>query len=138
VATKIFPASAGIKPGAHWPSNNGQGKALSLERRQIGQFEEKVMVHLDAAYNLARWLTRDERDAEDVAQEALLRAFRFFDSFHGENGRAWLLAIVRNTYYTWLDKNRLQACNISLDEDTMASIESDTASPIDGIELLLQ
>ena len=66
------------------------------------------MAHLDAAYNLARWLARDERDAEDIVQEACLRAFRFFGSFHGGNARAWLLAIVRNTYYTWLEKNRTQ------------------------------
>ena len=62
------------------------------------------MPHLDAAYNLARWLAHNERDAEDVVQEACLRAFRFFASFHGGNARAWLLAIVRNTYYSWLEK----------------------------------
>jgi len=58
------------------------------------------MAHLDAAYGFARWLTRDERNAEDVVQEACLRAFRFLDSLRGDNARAWLLAIVRNTYYT--------------------------------------
>jgi RNA polymerase sigma factor (sigma-70 family) len=109
-----------------------------LERRQNGRFEEKVMAHLDAAYNLARWLTRDERDAEDVVQEAFLRAFRFFDGFHGDNARAWLLAIVRNTYYTWLDKNRIHALNVTFDEDAIAATESDTATPGDSIEQLLQ
>jgi len=64
------------------------------------------MPHLDAAYNLARWLTRNEHDAEDVAQDAVLRAFKFFDGFRGGNSRAWLLSIVRNTAYTWLQKNR--------------------------------
>ena len=75
------------------------------------------MAHLDAAYNLARWLTRDERDAEDVVQEACLRAFKFLETFRGGNSRAWLLAIVRNTYYSGLKKNRSNALNVPLDED---------------------
>lgn len=65
-------------------------------------FEEVTLPHLRAAYNLARWLTRDETDAEDVVQEAYLRAFKHFGSFHGGDGRPWLLAIVRNTRYTWM------------------------------------
>ena len=65
-------------------------------------FEQAVLPHLDAAYNLARWLTRNNQDAEDVVQEAYLRAFRFFDGFRGGDGRAWLLAVVRNTCLTWL------------------------------------
>ena len=65
-----------------------------------------MLPHLDSAYNLARWLAGNDHDAEDVAQEACLRALTFFDSFHGEDGRAWLLAIVRNTCYDWLRKNR--------------------------------
>jgi len=69
-------------------------------------FEEAVLPHLDAAYNLARWLTRDEQDAEDVVQEAYLRAFRFFSGFRGGDARAWLMRIVRNTCYTWLHANR--------------------------------
>ncbi len=64
------------------------------------------MPHLDAAYNLARWLTRNEHDAQDVVQEAFLRAFKYFGGFHGGNSRSWLLSIVRNTTYTWLQKNR--------------------------------
>ena len=74
------------------------------------------MPHLDAAYNLARWLTRNEHDAEDVVQEAYLRAFRFFDGFRGGEGRAWLLAIVRNTCYSWLEKNRPAEINSGFDE----------------------
>jgi RNA polymerase sigma-70 factor (ECF subfamily) len=65
--------------------------------------------HLDSAYNLARWLVHDVHDAQDVVQEAYLRALRFFDGFHGEDGRSWLLAIVRNTCYDWLRKNRRSA-----------------------------
>ena len=71
-------------------------------------FEEVVLPHLDAAYNLARWLTRNTQDAEDVVQEAYLRAFRFFSGFHGGNARTWLLTIVRNTCHSWLEKNRSQ------------------------------
>ena len=68
-------------------------------------FEETVLPHLDAAYNLARWLTRNDRDAEDVVQESFLRALRHFRTFKGGDARPWLLAIVRNTCYTWLKHN---------------------------------
>ncbi len=64
------------------------------------QFERLIIPHLDAAYNLARWLMRNDADAEEAVQEAYLRAYQFFASFHGEDGRAWLLAIVRNTCFT--------------------------------------
>jgi RNA polymerase sigma-70 factor, ECF subfamily len=77
-----------------------------LGHDSLPSFEEAVLPHLDAAYNLARWLTRNQRDAEDVAQEAYLRAFRFFPSFRGGDARAWLMKIVRNTCYTWLHANR--------------------------------
>ena len=64
---------------------------------QLARFEQTILPHMDAAYNLARWLTRRDQDAEDVVQEAYLRAFQFFGSFRGGDGRTWLLAIVRNT-----------------------------------------
>ncbi len=70
------------------------------------RFEQLVLPHLDSAANLARWLVRNRADSEDVVQEAMLRAYRFFDRFHGGDARAWLLQIVRNTCYTWLEKNR--------------------------------
>ncbi len=76
------------------------------ETNQLLSFETYVVPHMGAAYNLARWLTRNEHDAEDVVQEAYLRAFRFWDSFRGADSRAWLLAIVRNTCFTWLHQNR--------------------------------
>ena len=70
------------------------------------RFEAVVLPHLPAAYNLARWLTRDDHDAEDVVQEAYLRAYRHFGGFRGDDGRAWVLGVVRNTCLTWLAKNR--------------------------------
>lgn len=71
------------------------------------RFEESVLPHLNAAYNLARWLTRNEHDAEDIVQESYLRAWHSFQGFQqGSSGRAWLLTIVRNTWHTWMHKNR--------------------------------
>ena len=81
------------------------------------RFEEACLPHLSAAYNLARWLTRDEGDAQDVVQEAYLRALRFFDGFRGGDARAWLLAIVRNTCYDWLRKNRSGDSSTPFDEE---------------------
>jgi RNA polymerase sigma-70 factor, ECF subfamily len=69
-------------------------------------FEQQVMPHLNAAYNLAYWMTSSDTDAQDVVQEACLRAFKYFDTFAGENAAAWLLTIVRRTCYTWLRRNR--------------------------------
>jgi RNA polymerase sigma-70 factor (ECF subfamily) len=77
-----------------------------LEQNYLPTFEQAVLPHLDAAYNLARWLIRSPADAEDVVQEACLRALRFFDGFRGGDSRAWLLKIVRNTCYSWVKKNR--------------------------------
>ncbi len=86
---------------------------------QLGQFEQTVLPHLDAAYNLARWLTRNDQDAEDVVQEAVLRAFRFYGTFQGGEARHWLLKIVRNTFYTWYDKNRRHNQTETLGDEAM-------------------
>ena len=83
-------------------------------------FEQVVLPHLDAAYNLARWLTRNEPDAQDAVQEAYLRAFRHFSDFRGGNGRAWLLKIVRNTCYSWLRVNRPLQDATEFDENLFA------------------
>jgi RNA polymerase sigma-70 factor (ECF subfamily) len=85
------------------------------------RFERLALPHLDAAYNLARWLTRNDQDAADVVQEAYLRALRYFDSFDGEAGsaRVWLLAIVRNTCFSWMRQNRRPEL-VAMDEETAA------------------
>jgi RNA polymerase sigma factor (sigma-70 family) len=88
-----------------------------LDSQDRVRFEQLVLPHLDAAYNLARWLLKNRADAEDVAQEAVLRALRFFRGFQGGDSRAWLLQIVRNTSYTWLDKNRPAELSVEFDEE---------------------
>src|SRR5580658_672492 len=82
---------------------------MEEEKRGSGQartFEQVVLPHIDAAYNLARWLVRNTHDAEDIVQEAYLRAFKFFGGYRGGDARAWVLKIVRNTSYSFLEKNR--------------------------------
>jgi RNA polymerase sigma-70 factor (ECF subfamily) len=94
----------------------------------VARFEQAVLPHLDAAYNLARWLTGNDHDAEDVVQEAYLRAFKFFASFHGGDGKAWLLTTVRHTCYTWLQKNRGHQPMLAFDE-TIHGVAGDAVSP---------
>lgn len=77
-----------------------------LQPGQSAGFDQIVLPHLDAAYNLARWLVRNTQDAEDIVQESYLRAFKFFGGYQGGDARAWLLKIVRNTSYSFLEKNR--------------------------------
>jgi RNA polymerase sigma-70 factor (ECF subfamily) len=86
------------------------------------RFEQVVLPHLDAAYNLARWLVRSPADADDVVQEACLRALRFFGGFRGGDSRSWLLKIVRNTCYSWVRKNRPAELTDEFDE-TVHSVE---------------
>jgi RNA polymerase sigma-70 factor (ECF subfamily) len=94
------------------------------EAEKRAEFEAAVLPHLDAAYDLARWLVRNEHDAADVVQEAYLRALRFFDDFRGGEARPWLLRIVRNVGYTWLRKRRPEELNPSLDEEIHGHDES--------------
>jgi RNA polymerase sigma factor (sigma-70 family) len=89
------------------------------------RFEQLILPHLEAAYNLARWLTHNDQDAQDMVQEAYLRAFRFFPSFHGGDSRAWLLTIVRNTCYTWLHR---QHTDEVFDEE-IHDVESENLNP---------
>jgi len=91
-------------------------------------FEALMLPHLDAAHNLAKWLLRNEQDAQDVVQEAFLRAFKSFGGFHGSNSRAWLLTIVRNTSYTLLKKNRVADLTTPFDEEIHASDDESTSA----------
>jgi len=90
------------------------------------RFEEAVLPHLDAAFNLARWLVRDSADAQDIVQEAYLRAWKGFAGFHGGDGRPWILAIVRNTCYTWLRKHSRRDLTVEFDE---AAHTHETSTP---------
>ena len=77
-----------------------------MNQSDVARFERVVLPYLDDAYTLARYLLRDEHDAQDVVQEASLRAFRYFGGYSGGDARSWLLAIVRNCSLTWLDRRR--------------------------------
>src|SRR6202035_5655221 len=105
----------------------GNTKVPETARRE--RFEQTVLPHWDAAYNLARWLTRNDQDAQDVTQKACLRAFRFFDGYQGGNMRAWLLTIVRNTCYTWLHQNRAPGSDEVFDEEIHSAEISSGANP---------
>jgi RNA polymerase sigma-70 factor (ECF subfamily) len=93
----------------------------AAQEHELASFEETMLPHMDAAHNLAKWLLRNEEDAQDVVQEAYLRAFKAFGGFHGSNGRAWLLTIVRNTSYTLLKKNRAVDLTTTFDEEIHTS-----------------
>jgi RNA polymerase sigma-70 factor (ECF subfamily) len=99
----------------------------SVDETKARRFEELVLPHLDSAYNLARWLTRSDADAQDVVQEACLRAFKYFDGFDGQYANAWLLKIVRNTCFTWIKANR-PAAEAMAWEDRAEEVEADAAS----------
>jgi RNA polymerase sigma-70 factor (ECF subfamily) len=99
----------------------------------LARFEQTVLPHLDAAYNLARWLTRNDHDAEDVVQEAFMRAMRYFDRMKGNEARPWLLAIVRNTCYSWLEKNR-PGDLVALDDAGPLDADMETAGHPSGTE----
>lgn len=104
------------------------------EDNKLARYEQAVLPHLDAAYNLARWLTRNDHDAQDVVQEAYLRAFEFFSGFYGVDARGWILTIVRNTCFTWLRKNRAGEAFTEFDED----IHSGDEVSVTPEELLLE
>lgn len=87
------------------------------QKDKTREFEAMLLPHLDAAYNLARWLTRNDQHAEDLVQSAYLRAFKFFDGFRGTDARAWMLTILRNVYFTSLRDGRHEQADVSFDED---------------------
>ena len=96
-----------------WPQ---RGAKADAGPSRLESFEEIVLPHWNAAHNLARWLMRNPEDARDAVQEAYLRAFRFFDTFQGGDGKAWLLAVVRNTCHTWRRQRSRDASALSFDE----------------------
>src|SRR5438046_8459072 len=117
--TEDFESTAKIVKFAIVPKKHEEPDQSPKE--DLMSFEAAMLPHLDAAHNLARWLLRNEQDAQDVVQEAYLRAFRSFSGFHGTNGRAWLLTIVRNTSYTLLKKNRAVDFTTPFDEEIHAT-----------------
>jgi RNA polymerase sigma factor (sigma-70 family) len=98
------------------------------DQSKVVRFEQIVLPHLAAAYNLARWLVHNEHDAEDLVQEAFLRAFKSFGGYYGGDSRAWVLTIVRNSCYTWLQQNRVLAHAESID-DHLDEVGMDFADP---------
>jgi RNA polymerase sigma-70 factor (ECF subfamily) len=109
---------------------------LSTSARE-DSFRLAVLPHLDSAYNLARWLTRSDPDAEDVVQESVLRALRYFDRFHGGDARPWLMGIVRNTFYSWYERNRMQRASTPFDETVHGPELTEAAPADDNPETLL-
>ncbi|MGZ3240843.1 MAG: sigma-70 family RNA polymerase sigma factor [Burkholderiaceae bacterium] len=103
------------------------------DENKTGRFEAIVLPHLDAAYNLARWLTRNDHNAEDLVQMAFVRAFKFFGGYRGGDARAWLLTIVRHTYYTSLRDNRHEDDDVCFDEVNHSNHENTASgSPYDS------
>ena len=104
------------------------------DRRRQARFEAIALPHLDAAYALARWMTRNDADAADVVQEAFLRAFRYFDSYRGDDARSWMLKIVRRACYNWLERNRpADVISLEAEEELSGAVAT---SAIDAEALL--
>ncbi|HVI91994.1 MAG TPA: sigma-70 family RNA polymerase sigma factor [Dongiaceae bacterium] len=115
----------------------GESRPAEVE---AARFKAEVLVHLDAAANLARWLLRNPVEAEDVVQEAVLRAYAYFSSFRGVNARAWLLQIVRNTAYAALKRTQgIHMVNLQGDRDDSDARARgiDLVDPADDPETLL-
>ena len=111
----------------------GHQEQETAQRQELGSFETLMLPHLDAAYNLAKWLLKNEDDAQDVVQESYLRAFRSFGGFHGSNGRPWLLTIVRNTAYSLIKKNQNAHLTTTFDEKEHL-LDGESASPATVLE----
>jgi len=108
-----------------WITNGAKSRKpfLVQEQDKLARFEQSIMPHMDAAHNLARWLSRNDSDAQDIVQEAYLRAFKFFGGFRGGNSRAWLLRIVRNAFYDWVKQNRREETVEPFDEELHDTID---------------
>jgi RNA polymerase sigma-70 factor (ECF subfamily) len=108
---------------------------VAAAKSEALRFEQIVMPHLDSAYNLARWLTRSDADAQDVVQESCLRAFKYFSGFNGQYANAWLLKIVRNTCYTWMRRNRPAEEAIALEDNAEEVDRNDSAMALSAAGL---
>src|ERR1700692_4899129 len=120
-----------VQSNGHGPSSPRSLQVTDTRRsvsEDYARFTSVVLPHLDAAYNLALWLTGDRTDAEDVVQDASLRAFRAIRSVAGGSARAWVLSIVRNTANSWLRKNRPTAV---VTVDDLEAVEAAYAKPAD-------
>ncbi len=93
------------------------------KRSNLDEFERLFLPHMDAAYNLARWITVNDQDAEDVVQEAYLRAFKAFATYSDDNRLGWILTIVRNTGYSWLNKHSSAKQNVIAFDEAIHSLE---------------
>lgn len=91
---------------------------MQKSNNNLVRFEQCVLPHLDAAFNLARWLVGNRDDAQDLVQESCLRALKYFNSFHGVDARSWLLTIVRNTSYTWLQRYRAAEIHVAFEDES--------------------
>ena len=131
-----YRAPAGIIPvGIRLPASESGWKAWSTDLSDHTRFEELVLPHLNAAYNLARWLTRDVNDAEDVVQDACVRALKYVGSLNGGGARAWFLTIVRHAFYDWCKRNR--PAEIARDDGTAIDMAVDPAA-VDPEQALLR
>ena len=129
--TIVKPGLRLVPAGSEWAVSAGaRGKQVTGPENR-DDFQRTFLPYLDAAYNLARWVLKNEADAQDVVQEAYLRALRFCGTFRGGDPRAWLLTIVRNTAYTWLSRNRGADASVPFEEEH----HPDEALPVD-VELI--
>jgi len=131
-----LPFGSGRPTGLQSVSSGHEDKGNQVVNR-TQRFETAALPHLDAAYNLARWLLRDDHSAQDAVQEAYLRAFRFFEHLRGEDARPWLLGIVRNTCYTLLQKRRQTGEHVEFDEERDTDLIEATVRREDNPERLL-
>src|SRR6266700_241731 len=122
VRLAVASSTAGIKR----PDRGIDSKARSIRLSDVNRFEELVLPHLDAAHNLARWLTRNPDDAEDVTQDACVRALKYIGALHGNEARAWFLTIVRHAFYDWCKRNR--PAEIARDDGTPIAMAIDDAA----------
>src|SRR5579864_6081801 len=113
----------------------GLKNSVTAPESRLRLFEEVILPHLNSAYNLARWLTRNEHDAQDVVQESYLRAFRFFDSYSGSgDGKSWLLEVVRNTCFTFHRREKRDVMRVVFDE----AVHTPSVNPPNAEEALVQ